>query len=205
MPKKKIAEKSFNDKKSIDNEDANLKSLFKNIKEIEPESSTESDGHEEESELEEDVDDSSINLQNLEFHQFMQLQNSAETGAPVLERMALSAPRPIFVGNIRETENAGGINSNDEFKYVQGAAENTETKYFAEPRLGSTAERLDFERVGRTDSFREEAGQERFFIQSEPRIESQSQERFERAGRFEERRERPEQKYEKYRPKLPKS
>ncbi|MDP3991915.1 MAG: hypothetical protein U1B79_00940 [Candidatus Pacearchaeota archaeon] len=173
----------------------------------------------EESELEEDVDDSNLNLQNLEFHQFMQLQESRETGSPVLERIAGSVPRPIFVGGIpREAGTAagGGADSNDEFKYVPGASENGEKKYFAEPEMESSPERVDFTRAGRTGfGFKEEINQERFFMQSEPRMESQSSERFERAERFatetgagKDRRDqfkRPEEKYEKYRPKLPKS
>jgi len=168
--------------------------------------------HEDESELEEDVDDSNLNLQALEFHQFMRISEEPESGAPVLERIAGSQPRPIFVGGIpRGTETSGDENSGDKFRYVPGAAENQETKYFAE--LGTNApEPLDLTRVGRTGGFREEINQQRFFMQSEPKIGPQSQERFERPERFNVEQagrrnplERPETKYEKYRPKLPKS
>jgi len=218
MPRKEKTEKSFNDKKGIGKKDAVLKSLFKNIREIEKfepeETGKELEERDEESELEEDVNDSNINLQNLEFHQFMELQEGQEGGAPVLERIAGSQPRPIFVGGIpRETGTASSnANSRDDFKYVPGTVENGETKYFAEAGIQNASERLDFTRVGRTDSFREEISQERFFRQSEPRIESQTIERFERPERFDSERagrrnpfERPEAKYEKYRPKLPKS
>lgn len=177
--------------------------------------------HDEGSELEEDLETEdfdlnlNLDLQNLEFHQFMQLPEESERGAPVLERIAGSQPRPIFVGAIpRETgTTAGGADSKEEFKYVPGAETgNQETKYFAEPGIENAPERIDLTRAGRTGSFREEISQERFFMQSEPRTESQSQERFERPERFDAEKagrrnqfERPEAKYEKYRPKLPKS
>ena len=215
MPrKKKIADKDANEKnnareKALDELAVRLK-LNKENKDLE-----EAEQDNEESELEEDIDDLNLNLnlnlQGLEFHQFMHLaQDSTETGAPVLERIAGSQPRPIFVGGIpRETTVSGGADSKDEFKYVPGTAENGEIRYFAEPGIGNAPERLDLTRVGRTGSFREEISQERFFTQSEPKIESQSMERFERPERFDieqaGRRNPSEREERKYRPKLPKS
>ena len=213
MSKKKKAGKSFNGKNSSNNEE--LDSLFKNLGKPEQSESNEDvmKKHEGESELEKDVDDSNLSLQNLEFHQFMHLQNSKETGAHVLERIAGSQARPIFVGGIpREATSLGRADSKNESGYVPGTAENGEKKYFSDSRVENAPERLDFERIGRTDSFREEINQERFFRQSESRIESQSPERFEKVERFDAEKvgrrnpfERPEEKYEKYRPKLPKS
>ena len=201
MPRRKKNQ----EKKITEKQLSELGSLFKN---------PETEEHEEESELEEEVDDSNLNLQALEFHQFMELQEGQTAGAPALERIAGSQPRPIFVGGIpRETgtTTSGGADSGDEFKYVPGTAGNGEPKYFAEPGIRDAPERIDFMRAGRTTGFREEINQERFFMQSEPKIESQSLERFERPQRFDIEKagrknplERPEAKYEKYRPKLPK-
>lgn len=211
MPRKKNTEKNFNAKKNQEE----LDSLFKNLNKSEQNEANEEETleeHEEESELEEDVDDSSLNLQALQFHQFMLLNQREETGAPVLERIAGNQGRPIFVGGIPQGVSAAGEESRDEFKYVPGAADANEPKYFAEPGIENAPERLDLTRAGRTDNFREEINQERFFMQSEPRMESQTPERFERAERFDVEKagrrdvfERPEAKYEKYRPKLPKS
>ena len=181
----------------------------------ESEEAEEPEEHEEESKLEEELDDSNLNLQSLEFHQFMELSGEQESGTPVLERMALSAPRPIFVGGIPQNSAAAAREeSGGEFKYISGAAENTEPKYLSEQGI-TAPERINFTQAGkaeRTGSFREEISQERFFMQSEPKIESQSMERFERPERFDVERagrenspKRSEAKYEKYRPKLPKS
>lgn len=196
MPKKKTPEKNV--KKKNNSNDEKVDESKKEESDLEK--------HEEESELEEEVEDSNLDLQNLEFHQFMQLSSESQKGVPVLERIAGSAPKPIFVGGI-----SSGTDSKDEFRYVPGAAENTETKYFSEPRTENTPQRVDFTNIGRNDGFREEANQERFFRQSGPRTESQSPERFERVERFDAEKEgrgnlfeRPEEKYEKYRPKLPK-
>jgi len=206
MPKKRNIDKG--NEKMLDKIAVKLKKI-KDLK-IEAEPDLELKEHEGESELEEDVDDSNLNLQALEFHQFMRILEEPESGAPVLERIAGSQPGPIFVGGIpRGTETSGDANSGDKFRYVPGAAENQETKYFAEPGT-NVPELLDLTRVGRTKGFREEINQERFFMQSEPKIGPQSQERFERPERFDVEKagrrnpfERPEAKYEKYRPKLP--
>ena len=202
MPRKK---KTDEEKVTPKKDDEDLDSLFKNFGKEEVNMKE----HEEESELEEDVEDSNLNLQPLEFHQFMQLQETAETGAPVLERIAGSAPRPIFIGGIsRETGISSENNGSKEELYGSRVSEDTEPKYSSEPGTEYVPERVDFTRVGRTDSFREEINQERFFRESEPRIESQNQERFERVERFDIEKagrrnsfERPEEKYEKYRPK----
>lgn len=210
--KKKITDKDVNEKNK-DKEKA-LDELAVRLKLNEENRDLEEAEHDnKESELEEDVDDLNLNLQALEFHQFMQISEEPESGAPVLERIAGSQPRPIFVGGIpREAGTTpGGADSGDEFRYVPGTAENQETKYFAESGINAP-ELLDLTQAGRTGSFREEISQERFFMQSEPKIESQSPERFERPERFDAEKagrrnlfERPETKYEKYRPKLPKS
>ena len=203
MPrKKKIADKDVNEKnkdkeKALDELAVRLKLNKENL---------DLEKHEKESELEEDVDDSNLNLQSLEFHQFMELQEGQNTSAPILERIAGSQPRPIFVSGIpRGTETSSNNNdSGDEFRYVPGSSESTEPKYFSEPGTNAP-ERIDLAQAGRTGSFREEISQERFFMQSEPKIESQSMERFERPKRFDVERagrenspERPETKYEKY-------
>ena len=189
-----------------------LGDLFK--KSAEKSKTQKHEGHEEsgESELEEDVSNDNLNLQTLEFHQFMEALEPIETGAPVLERMALSSPRPIFVGGIPQgtATTAGNEESrSDDFKYAPGTADANEPKYFSEPGVRAAPERIDFARTGRTTGFREEINQERLFIQSEPAINSQVMERFERPERFnierEERKNTPETEREKYRPKLPKS
>ena len=211
MPRmKKIAEKKVNTKKNQSKEEhSELDSLFKN---------SETEAREDESELEDDVDDLNLNLQALEFHQFMQLaQDSESGGAPGLERIAGSAPRPIFVGGIPQGPSVGGNEeSREEFKYVPGTANANEPKYFSEPGANAP-ERLDLTQERKTNitGFREESSQARFFMQSEPRIESQSQERFERPQRFDAETgagrghrnplERQDTRYEKYKPKLPKS
>lgn len=173
----------------------------------------------EESELEEDVDDVNLNLQALEFHQLMQLQEGTEAGAPVLERIAGSQPRPIFVGGIPQgpaTANTGE-ESRDEFKYMPGAETGNEPKYLGPPEaVRGTAERVRFEDIGRRQEFFPQINQESFVEgASEIRgmgFQQQATERFERAERFDVERagrrdvfERPEAKYEKYKPKLPRS
>ncbi|MEK6840914.1 MAG: hypothetical protein AABX79_03095 [Nanoarchaeota archaeon] len=214
MPrKKKIEGKNIKDKNKEQVLDKLDKLDFK--LNLNPEKSEELED-EEESELEEDVDDSNLNLQSLEFHQFMELSENSDSRAPVLERMALSAPRPIFVGEISQGfAGSSKEGSGREFKYVSGNADANEPKYLSEPGINSP-ERIDFSRAGRTDitrdSFKEELNQERFFMQSEPRIESSIVERFERPQRFDVERAgkrdstgRIESEMQKYRPKIPKS
>ena len=170
----------------------------------------------EESELEKDVDDSNLNLQNLEFHQFMQLQDSREAGAPALERIAGSAPRPIFVGGIpRETTASGGADSKDEFKYVPGAENNNEPKYVERSEHYMESQNVDLTRIGKTRDTISQANMETSFQQA-PELrqfgsESPARERTWAAERIDVARagrrdpfERPEEKYEKYKPKFPK-
>lgn len=207
--KNKKQEKKSAEKKERELEE--LGDLFK--KSAEKSKIQEHEGHEEsgESELEEDVDDQSLSLQAPEFHQFMHLSGEQESRAPVLERIAGSAPRPVFVGGIPQGISvADGEESGDEFRYTTGAEAGNEPKYFAEPGINSP-EKIDFNRVGRERiiGFREEVNQERFFMQSEPKIEPASPERFERPQRFdferEGRKNQPETEHQKYRPRLPKS
>ena len=195
-----------------------LEDLFK--KSAEKSKTQKHEGHEEsgESELEEDFDNRSLSLQAPEFHQFMHLSGEQESREPVLERIAGSAPRPIFVGSSRGSSAtiSNGNSSEDEFKYTSGTGNANEPKYFSEPGITSP-EKIDFSQVGRERiiGFREEVNQERFFMQSEPRIQSQAQESFERPEKFDTetgagkgRRDlfgRPETEHQKYRPKLPKS
>ncbi len=204
---KKKQEKKIPEKKERELEE--LEDLFK--KSAEKSKTQRHEGHEEsgESELEEDFDNQSLSLQAPEFHQFMHLSGEQESREPVLERIAGSAPRPIFVGGIPQSVSAiNGKESGDEFKYVPGAADTNEPKYFIEQGINAP-ERLDVTKAGRTGSFREEISQERFFMQSEPKIESQNPERFERPERFDVeqagRRNPFEREERKYRPKLPKS
>jgi hypothetical protein len=208
---KKKQEKKIPEKKERELEE--LEDLFK--KSAEKSKTQKHEGHEEsgESELEEDVDDQSLSLQAPEFHQFMHLSGEQESREPVLERIAGSAPRPIFVGSSRGSSAtiSNGNRSEDEFKYTSGTGDANEPKYFSEPGINAP-ERIDLTQAGRTNragGFREEISQERFFIQSEPKIESQSMERFERPERFDieqaGRRNSFDREERKYRPKLPKS
>src|SRR3972149_2306618 len=157
--------KKNQEKKISEERLSELGSLFKN---------PETGGHEEESELEEDVDDLNLNLNALEFHQFMELQEGQTAGAPILERIAGSQPRPIFVGGIPQGAGtaAGTEESKDEFSYVPGTADPNGPKYFAESGVrDNIPEPIDFTQAGRTSrpgGFREAINQERFFMQSEP-------------------------------------
>jgi len=160
--------------------------------------------------------DKNINIESLEFHQFMNLE-TGEAGSPVLERIAGSqVPRPIFVGGILQGTStaANAPESGDDFKYMPGGETRNEPKYLGPPEaMRGTAERVRFEDVGRKQEFFPQINQESFVEgASEARIFSQpsSMERFERAERFEIEKagrrdvfERLEAKYEKYRPKLP--
>ena len=164
-----------------------------------------------ESGLEEDVE---LNLGELEFHQFM--QPSEDVKAPVLERIAGSAPRPIFVGGIPQgpASNAG-TEEKDDFKYLPGGNASDEPKYLgSDSRISAEPRQISMVDTGRRHEIIPEVNQQAFFERaSEIRnFESQSVERFERAERFDTARagrkepfEREEVKYEKYKPKLPKS
>lgn len=159
--------------------------------------------------LEEDVetkepDMTNIDLKNLEFNQFMELSNETEKGSVALERMALSAPRPVFVGGLQ----LGTGEENDEFKYSNTPGAD-EPKYSASPDSR-------MERAGRVDSRRQDT-----FLPTNPdflfqrvadsRISQDlSPERVERARRFDAEKEgrmdmfeREEERYKEYKPKVP--
>jgi hypothetical protein len=159
------------------------------------------------SELEEDVE---TNLGNIEFHQFMQLSNSPEGKAPVLERVAREAPRPIFGGGIRQGRVADAKDENsDDFKYLSSNAEKNEPKYVeSSTNIYLESERLNLNEVGRKSETFSSANQETFFTQSsEAKSTSQNPEKTWRIDRFEVEKagrknplERDEMKYEKYKP-----
>ena len=214
MPKGKIADKFV--KKKISNN--KLNSLFKNFK-IDKEQPVNLDKLEElEEELdEEEQENSKLNLQNLEFHQFMNALEETEPGSPALERRAMAAPRPIFVGGMPQgpISDNGEEGSKDGFKYVPGAVDANEPKYIPTAESwGTPAERINMEILGRRQEFFPQANQEAFFERaSETRgFSSQNVETAGRVERFDIEREsrrnpfeREEAKYEKYKPKLPKS
>jgi len=168
-------------------------------------------------ELEEESESS---LNDLEFHQFMRQSAPEGERAPVLERIAGSAPRPIFIGGIPQgPQGAQGSDeeSRSEVKYFSSGPEKTEPKYFEsttenyvpqplEPR------HLNLNEVGRRRESPLDVNQQAFFIKplefkTGPPVEERSwgPERvdFERAGR-ENPFERERTKYEKYKPKVPK-
>lgn len=204
MPKKKTETEKTSDKK-----DEILKEIADKLREIEDKELSDKEKTEK-SELEEDV-----GLDALQFQQFM--QPSEETPAPVLERIAGSQPRPIFVGGMAQAPSAApGEEKTDEFKYVPGHEGNNEPKYTgSEARIFREPERVDFARVGRDPAeIIPKADQEAFFRRSESfsQIESPSTERTwgaeridtQKAGRKEPF-EAEQEKYEKYKPKVPKS
>lgn len=172
----------------------------------------------EESELEEDVGINLNNLGEMEFSQFIQSSEPLMDKAPVLERIAGSQPGPIFVGGMSQTpvNVAGEEEKTDEFKYVPGRAGNDEPKYIAsDSRFSTELTPIDLMKVGRRQTeLVPQVNQETFFRRSEPgsQVESPTPERqwtteridTGRAGR-EDPFKREEVKYEKYKPKTPKS
>ena len=195
MPKKKKVEKK--DESILDELAASLKKKL-----------AEENEHEKESELEKDAE---INLNNVEFDNFM--LSSSGFSAPVLERMALSEPGPIFVGGIPQGPAATGGNGkeSDPFKYVPGNGDANEPKYIdSDSHITAKTEVVDFSRVGR--NFEPMTREATFMQSAEARFESQFQERMWNAERtdFDRERkkdfkEREETKYDKYKPDLPKS
>ena len=165
---------------------------------------------------EEDEEDLELNLGDLEFSQFMQSSEPSGDRAPILERIAGSQPRPIFVGGIPQTPFTvpGEEEKTDEFKYVPGGTGNDEPKYIAsDSRISAEPTPIDLMKVGRKQTgMIPQVDQETFFMRSEPQqTELSTPERtwkaeridIEKAGRrdiFEEN----DAKYEKYKPKLPK-
>ena len=166
----------------------------------------------EESGLEEDVE---LNLQDIGFNQFM--QPSENVRSPVLERIAGSQPGPIFVGTIPQgpSSNNLGAEGKDDFKYLPGGNNSDEPKYLgSDSTISAETRPLNILDAGRRHDILPEVNQQAFFERaSEQRgFESASVERFERAERFDTARagrkdpfEREDVKYEKYKPKLPKS
>ena len=212
MPKKKSkeSEEEF-DIKEFDE----LDKLFdKDALSEENKADQEEDEEDEESGSEEDLE---LNFRDLEFSQFMQPFEPSEGRAPVLERIAGSQPRPIFVGGIPQTpvDVSGEEEKIDEFKYVPGGTGNDEPKYIAsDSRISAEPTPIDLMKVGRRQTeLIPQVDQETFFMHSEtqqtelPTLERAGRAKridIEKAGRrdvFEE----TDAKYKKYKPKLPKS
>lgn len=154
----------------------------------------------------EEPDMTNIDLKNLEFNQFMNLsENQSEKGSVALERMALSAPRPVFAGGLQ----LGTGEEGDEFKYsnTHGA---DEPKYSASPDSKmERAERID---SGARQSYFLPTNPEFLFQRvADSRLSSDSSpERVERVRRFDSEKEgkmnrfeREEEKYKEYKPKVP--
>lgn len=162
-------------------------------------------------EVDEEKIDRDINLESLEFHQFMGA-DSSEAGSPVLERIAgTQVPRPIFVGGIPQGPTAATNNgeSGDDFKYMPSINQPGEATYTGSTHVDTETERVDFSRIGRERS--ELRGWESWNASERlsAREQSFSQGGVERtgvvrgfdtsvAGRS---KEREEIKYEKYNPK----
>ena len=157
-------------------------------------------------------EDTELNLGDLEFSQFMQSSEPLMDKAPVLERIAGSQPRPIFVGGIPQTPVgiSGEEEKTDEFKYVPGGTGNDEPKYIAsDSRISAEPTPIDLMKVGRKQTrMIPQVDQETFFMRSEPQQTiSPTFERAERAERIDiekaGRRDIFEKEDVKYKPKLP--
>jgi len=205
MPKKSLS------KKTGKQNNKELGSLFKKF--ALKNQQKESKEQETEEDIEEEIEIPNLNLNARDFTPM----NLSEEGSPALERMALSAPRPIFVGGIPQgpATDADEGESKNGFKYMPGAANANEPKYIpTSETAGTPAERVNMETLGRRQEFFPQANQEAFFERaSESRgFSSQNAEKFERTERFDIEKagrsnpfERQEAKYEKYKPKMPKS
>lgn len=150
-----------------------------------------------------------LNLRDFEFHDF--IKDSDDVSAPVLEKIAGSGPRPIFVGGIPQSplQISGEENKSDSFKYVAGQNSGDEPKYIdSDSHIRTEIERVDFSRIGR-EEFRPEIKQENMFMHSqEANLESQFQEKVWAAERFDierEKRRNHSEREDKYKPDLPKS
>jgi len=162
-------------------------------------------------------EDTELNFRDLEFSQFMQSSEPLMDKAPVLERIAGSQPRPIFVGGIPQTPVgiSGEEEKIDEFKYVPGGTGNDEPKYIAsDSRISAEPTPIDLMKVGRRQTeLIPQVDPETFSMHSEP--QQTVSPTFERAGRAERinteragRRDAFEEndaKFKNYKPKLPKS
>ncbi len=207
----KVSNKNnVNNKKPVE-KDRILRELAIKLKALEEEEkSTPKKKDREESELEREAD-VNLNLRDFEFQDFARF--SDESSSPVLERIAGAQTRPIFVGGIPQGSNTNSDEKeSDPFKYVPGNNANGEPKYIdSDSHIRAIAERVDFNRIGREGPT--EINQEAMFVQSqEARFESQFQEKFESAERFDagkNRKKHPfeneQAKYDKYKPDLPKS
>jgi len=209
--------KSKTEKKDIGKKDKILEEIATKLKSIKDKELI-SDRDPEEENINEEIDNSDIDLEDLEFSQFMQPSEPLEGKAPVLERIAGSQPGPVFVGGISQTPQTipGEEKETDESKYLPGRTGNDEPKYIAsDSRISIEPTPIDLMKVGRRQpEIIPQVDQEAFFMRSEPnsQIESPVSERkwgveridTERAGRKDPLEEN-EAKYEKYKPKLPKS
>jgi len=157
-------------------------------------------------------EDTELNLGDLEFSQFMQSSEPSGDKSPVLERIAGSQPRPIFVGGIPQTPVgiSGEEEKTDEFKYVPGGTGNDEPKYIAsDSRISAEPTPIDLMKVGRRQTeLIPQVDPETFSMHSEP--QQTVLPTFERAGRAERidteragRRDVFEKEDVKYKPKLP--
>ena len=214
MPKKKSKEPEEEfDIKEFDE----LDKLFDKDALSEEDKADQNEEKEEDKEVEKSEEDPELNLGDLEFNQFMQSSEPLEDRVPVLERIAGSQPRPIFVGGIPQTPvNISGEEEKiDEFKYVPGGTGNDEPKYISsDSRISAELTPVDLMKVGRRQTeLIPQVDPEIFSMHSEP--QQTVSPTFERAGRVERidiekagRRdvfEENDAKYEKYKPKLPKS
>ncbi|MGA2130073.1 MAG: hypothetical protein ABSG05_00450 [Candidatus Pacearchaeota archaeon] len=158
----------------------------------------------------EESDMTNLDLKNLEFNQFMKLPSEQdEKGSVALERMALSAPRPIFVGGIPQTTNAiSGEENTEEGKYMPSTNQSGEATYTGSTHVETDIENVDTSRLGRE---RREIGTtwdaaERFSAREDFGFNSGSLERTERMRRFDTsiagtNKDKEEIKYQKYNPK----
>ena len=160
-------------------------------------------------------ENSDENLDNFEFSSFNQQSQNSEIKTPVLERIALSSPKPIFVGKIPQTssEMFGEEKDKGNSNYLTSAEKRNEPVYEAAPeKANAMAERIDFSTIGRElpRAISEEQGNIPF-KNFEPRIEPATTERAWTAERIDVEKtgrknpfEREEEKYKTYKPKIPK-
>jgi len=208
MPKKKV----INEKEKMLKELA--RELKSSAKKIGPIKDLEEIG--EESEEIKEENEKKIQSLNLRDFGFTQLEDlSEESSAPVLERRALAAPRPIFVGGIPQgtTADASEKGRNDEFKYVPGAANDNEPKYIGSDPTINPIERVNIRDAGRRPDFFSQTNQKALFdrVPEVREFQSQDLERIERVERFDienaGRRnpfEEREAAFQRYKPKVPK-
>ena len=160
-----------------------------------------------EEESTDDIDD--LALQNIESHQFVQSGINTGSEAPVLERMALSAPGPRFVGTMQgaaagQTETNGG--NGDDFKYMPSTNQPGEATYTGSTHVETEIDRVDFSRVGREERSwgNDWRVSEHLAARENQGFSGSGVERTERLRSFDASqagREREEVKYEKYNPK----